>query len=231
MEGFAGFPEKGHLTKIPSLFFRELLPQIDSLPELKVTLYCLWRAQISAGDRVFVRYTDIVQDAAFLSGLAAREHERVPLLQEGLERAVARGTLLQVHVQNEDDEEDLYFINSARGREALEAIDKGEWFPDLHDGKNPVITVDRPNVFVLYEQNIGPLTPLIAENLQDLEKEYSREWLEEAIQIAVTNNARKLSYVIAVLKRWRTQGRPKSADDAESSERYISGKYSDEIEY
>ena len=94
-----------------------------------------------------------------------------------------------------------------------------------------MVTVDRPNVFVLYEQNIGPLTPLIAENLQDLEKEYSREWLEEAIQIAVTNNARKLSYVIAVLKRWRTQGRPKSADDAESSERYISGKYSDEIEY
>ena len=129
MEGFAGFPEKGRLTKIPSLFFRELLPQIDSLPELKVTLYCLWRAQISTGDRVFVRYTDIVQDAVFLSGLAAREHERIPQLQEGLERAVARGTLLQVHVQNEDEEEELYFINSSRGREAIEAIEKGDMVP------------------------------------------------------------------------------------------------------
>jgi DNA replication protein len=231
MRGFSGFPEKGRLTRIPSLFFRELLPQIDSLPELKVTLYCLWRAQLSEGEWVFVRHSEIVQDDEFLAGLASREHERIPQLQEGLERAVARGTLLQVHVEHDSKEEDLYFINSARGREAIEAIEKGEWFPDLLAAASPAITVERPNVFVLYEQNIGPLTPLIAENLQDLEKEYSREWLEEAIQISVTNNARKLSYIIAVLKRWRAQGRPKSVDDAESSDRYIRGKYSDEIEH
>ena len=36
---FAGFPSgKMHLTRIPAQFFSELLPQIDHLGELKVTL-------------------------------------------------------------------------------------------------------------------------------------------------------------------------------------------------
>ena len=46
MKGFTGFPAgKQRLTAIPNLFFSELLPAIDHLAELKVTLYAFWAAQ------------------------------------------------------------------------------------------------------------------------------------------------------------------------------------------
>jgi hypothetical protein len=64
----------------------------------------------------------------------------------------------------------------------------------------------RANVFVLYEQNIGPLTPMIADSLRDLMATYPGAWIEEAIQIAVRNNIRKLNYILAVLERRRAEG-------------------------
>ena len=43
MPSFAGFPSgKVRLTPIPGPFFSELLPEIDHLGELKVTLYAFW---------------------------------------------------------------------------------------------------------------------------------------------------------------------------------------------
>ena len=42
MKGFPGFPDgKQRLTAVPSLFFSDLLPIIDNLAELKVTLYAI----------------------------------------------------------------------------------------------------------------------------------------------------------------------------------------------
>ena len=42
MQGFSGFPAgKQPVVRIPNTFFTELLPAIDDLAELKVTLYCL----------------------------------------------------------------------------------------------------------------------------------------------------------------------------------------------
>lgn len=70
----------------------------------------------------------------------------------------------------------------------------------------------RPNIYCLYEKNIGPLTPLIVEMLKDDAEEYSSEWLEEAMREAVAHNVRSWSYVRAVLKAWKEKGR-KAADE------------------
>ena len=43
MHGFAGFPAgKMSTIPLPTLFFTELLPLIDNLGELKVTLHLFW---------------------------------------------------------------------------------------------------------------------------------------------------------------------------------------------
>jgi DNA replication protein len=232
MQGFNGFPAKGRMVKIPGLFFSDLVPQIDSLAELKVTLYCFWRLQFKEGDVLFLQRSEIEEDAAFMGGLAVREKQRLEVLEDGLERAVSRGTLLRAYSRDGKPSEDFYFFNTDRGRKAVESIGKGEWYPEQGlDHLKLDLTIERPNVFRLYEQNIGPLTPLIAENLTDLEKTYPLDWIQDAIEIAVNNNARKLSYMMAVLKRWQEQGRSRSDDTSKSGEWYISGKYSDEIEY
>ena len=65
----------------------------------------------------------------------------------------------------------------------------------------------RPDVFRLYEENIGVITPMAAEKLKDMEEEYPPEWIAEAFGQAVVSNVRNLRYVEAVLRRWRDDGR------------------------
>lgn len=67
-------------------------------------------------------------------------------------------------------------------------------------------TRERPNHFVLFEQNINQLTPFYADQLIDLANDYSEVWLELAIKTAAFRNIRKLSYIAGILKGWREKG-------------------------
>jgi DnaD/phage-associated family protein len=65
----------------------------------------------------------------------------------------------------------------------------------------------RPNIFELYEDNIGLLSPLLADELRDAEATYPSDWIGDAFRIAVANNVRKWSYIQAILESWATEGR------------------------
>ena len=78
----------------------------------------------------------------------------------------------------------------------------------------------RANVFTLYEQNIGALTPMLVEELRDALATYPAAWIEDAIRIAVKNNVRRLKYILAVLERMQTEGRYDRADQ-QTPEDYI----------
>jgi DNA replication protein len=81
------------------------------------------------------------------------------------------------------------------------------------------------NIFRLYEENIGPLTPMLAEALREAEREYPPAWLEDAIRIAVKNNKRNWNYIQAILRRWQREGRDERKDRGDAEE--IRHKYSD----
>jgi DnaD/phage-associated family protein len=231
MKGFSGFPARGRMTRIPGLFFSELLPQIDSLNELRVTLYCFWRLQQKSGDVAYVWESEIAGDEPFMNGLAARSEDRLKALQDGLERAVARGTLLHIRLDRRGKEESLYMVNTPRSSAALEGLAQGRWTPSHNPDNLLDLSVERPPLFTVYEQNIGPLTPLIAEKLNDIETLYPVEWIEEAFEIAVTQNKRSMAYVEAILRRWQAEGRTDQAGDEQGGRRFISGKYKDRIEH
>ncbi|RMG91685.1 MAG: DnaD domain protein [Chloroflexi bacterium] len=208
MKGFPGFPAgKQRVTQIPNLFFSDLLPIIDNLAELKVTIYAFWALTQKEGQIRYLRLTDFLNDTEFIKGLGPNLNAATEALLDGIERAVARGTFLHVNVESTDGKMDLYFLNTEKGRAAVEGITRGEWRP-MPDEDQPIsLLIERPNVFVLYEQNIGPLTPLIADELRDAEQTYPIRWIEEAIQIAVENNVRKWRYVLSILERWRQEGK------------------------
>jgi DNA replication protein len=99
-------------------------------------------------------------------------------------------------------------------QESLPAIATGEYANSRGQnvetrtmGSNVQVQVERPNIFVLYEQNIGLLSPLIAEDLKDAADQYPAEWIEAAFREAVQHNKRKWTYIRAILRRWETEGR------------------------
>lgn len=63
-------------------------------------------------------------------------------------------------------------------------------------------------IFRIFEQEIGPLTPMVAEVLKEIEVDYPAEWFRMACREAVLNNARNMKYVKAILARWKVQGLP-----------------------
>lgn len=227
--GFSGFPDgRLKLTQLPSLFFSELLPTIDHLGELKLTLYVLWA--VSSAQGAFPAFTleALLADELLVEGLPTPGMTPAEALADALERCVARGSLLQLNMTTEGNEHRFYVLNSARGRAALEGYACGEWSPDEHS--TPQLRVERPNIYTLYEQNIGALTPMVAERLRDAEKNFPPAWIEEAMQIAVANNVRRWRYIEAILDRWQTEGRDERKDrgDSETSRRrYVSGEFAD----
>jgi len=65
---------------------------------------------------------------------------------------------------------------------------------------------EEKNTFSFYEQEIGPLTPLISERLGDEIDEHSEKWVMEAIKIAAQNSKRSYRYISSILKRWKKEG-------------------------
>lgn len=66
----------------------------------------------------------------------------------------------------------------------------------------------KPEAFTVYESNIGPLTPIIADGLNDLIRDYSEAWVIRAITEAVQSNARHFKFICAVLAGYKTRGGP-----------------------
>jgi DNA replication protein len=229
MTGFSGFPEGPvRMTPIPAAFFTELLPRIDHLGELKITLYALRALSLQEGPHRFLTLEEMSKDERLIEALSTGGKKGEQALADALERAVARGTLVAVHPDGVGGA--CYFLNSAKGRAAAAGLERGEWKPE--GGRSAEsFWVERPNIFTRYEQNIGPLTPLLADILRDAEKEYPAEWIEEAIRIAVESNARSWKYIAAVLERWKKEGRARKSPSGEERKRYIEGEYADFIEH
>jgi DNA replication protein len=232
---FKGFPEgKIQLTRLPSQLIQELLPDMHHLDELRLVLYFFWRIEYQEGVFRFLNRKDFLEDDQFISSLDPQFGDSNKTLDDALSRAVQRGILLQAVFTKDDQPETIFFINSARGRAAIQAIKQGKWNP----GKTVIASVEEigleKNIFSLYEQNIGPLTPIISDTLRDAEATYPAIWIEDAFKIAVENNKRNWKYIQAILKRWQEEGRDERTDRRDSEKdgrRYIEGEYADFIEH
>ena len=241
MTAFAGFPSgKNPYVPVPEAFFTVLLPEIEDSAELKVTLHLFWLLAQKQGEPRCVSDRELFADRTLLHSLKRRGDPRPAeeRLRQGLEEAVARGSLLRVELrllsegENEAEIVDWYFFNTARSRKVVSELQGAEMVPVrlLHSQSEQAeeadevavsahgharskeyntarVHVERPNIFVLYEQNIGLLSPLIADELRDAADQYPTEWVEAAFREAVQHNKRKWSYIRAILRRWETEGR------------------------
>ncbi|MDD2920784.1 MAG: DnaD domain protein [Anaerolineales bacterium] len=215
MTPFNGFTSQETFTQIPDSLL-QMLNEIEDVAELKVTLYALWRIEHIEGNFRALCQTDFESDAL---GLNSQE------VKLGLEKSIARGTLLKSSYEADT----FYFLNSPRGRLAAEAFAKGQWRESARIMSAPL---KKSNVFKLYEENIGALTPLLSDMLREAEKNYPSEWFEEAFEIAVSRNIRNWKYVEAILTRWKEKGkdeRKDKQDAAKDAKRYSESEFSEFI--
>ncbi len=203
MKEFSGFlDDTRNLVPVPAQFF-ELLTQVDQLGELKVTLFAMGFIAKSGDYANCILMEDFTTDAELMSSLGDNPEEAFTALEDSLDRAMQRGSLIRVAARQSPEQKPYYFINTPRGRAAAQAMQQGDVIQHRPIKTEP----EKPNIFNIYEANIGPLTPMIADTLRDAEMTYSPAWIEEAMQIAVQNNIRRWRYVEAILKSWKEKGK------------------------
>ncbi len=231
MKSFSGFREGPvRWVSLPEPFFSELLPVINDLAEMKLTLYVLWLLERQEGEPRYLLHDELVRDEPLLAALAEQGRPDAQRLEQALARSAERGVLLRVTPKAGGPE--AVFLNTARGRAAAEGLTRGEWQLSTDRASVRPDHLERPNIFALYEANIGALTPVMADILRDAEHAYPTAWIEEAIRLAVESNARSWRYVAAILERWRTEGRSTQEPDSQKGgRRYVEGELKDFIDH
>lgn len=231
MKEFGGFPARMQFTPIPNLFLSRLLPQISSIAELKTTLHIFSALYSKKGYPIFTTYGELRGNTSLMSSLNEVDKSADEALREALAMAVKRGTVLRIVLDRDGAPEDIYFLNTESDKQVVAKIQSGELIlPGLKTGEQilEVTTEPAPDIFTLYEENIGMLTPMVAEELKAAEKLYPQGWIGDAIREAVKQNKRKWSYISAILERWSAEGKSDGTyrrDSKTDPDKYIKGKY------
>ena len=82
----------------------------------------------------------------------------------------------------------LYFLNDPAGQRAVGMVERGEVEisgATIREGVVGGAPEPKPSIFTLYEENIGLVTPLLADQMVDAEASYPWAWVEEAFKLAV----------------------------------------------
>jgi len=231
MQEFTGFPAKMQFTPVPNLFFSRLLPQINDMAELKTTLHILETLYHKRSYPRFATYGELLANKSLMSSLSQIAKPADEVLRNALGMATKRGTIPHVALDKDRKDEDIYFLNTEVDKQAMAKIKSGGLrLPGLKAEKQAYIeTEELPDIYTLYEQNIGMLTPMIAEELREAENLYPEIWIEDAIKEAVNQNKRKWRYIAAILERWATEGKGDGAYQRDFKKtdpnKYIKGKY------
>ena len=204
MARFQGFPRGTRYTSVPNSLLGPLLQDIDSLAELKCTLRVLGLVQQRRSQRMWVGLAELMTDTVLLSGLAQEPGGAAEAISQGVAQAVERGTLLLSQQQ-------VLFINDEPGRQARARLQPGANVLQTQELPDGGPDAGRPSIFSLYEEYIGPLTPLLAEELKEAESTHPWPWIQEAFKEAESLNHRSWRYIARILERWATEGK----DDGE----------------
>jgi DnaD/phage-associated family protein len=210
---------KSGFVSLPESFFTQAVPKIQDLAELKVVLYAAYlitrkpdhplafghsepreESQVAQGKLRFVTYQELKAATCRLSADLSEE-----ILRQALNSAVEHGILLHSTLDINGMLEDVYSL--AVDSRQMQAI----------------------NIFSLYEQNIGIITPMIAEELKEAERLYPPQWIEDAFREAVTLNKRSWRYIARILERWASEGKDsgeyKRDIKKDGPDKYVKGRY------
>ena len=227
-----GFTGNAEATPLPDQFFTTFIQNIQDINELKLVLHSFWLFNRNRVYQRIITIKELLTDDVLRKGIVAKAGKYNDAVKEALTSAVKHGILLHLTIYEDGIYEDAYLINSEQNREFAARIRKGELrISDLMaEAKGTEDSLQQPNIFSLYEENIGLLTPMIVEELKEAENCYPLHWIESAFREAVRMNKRSWKYISRILERWNSEGKnngkigrhiEKEADPG----KYVRGKY------
>jgi DNA replication protein len=200
------------LVSVPRALLDRLISSRSSVEEHRIVLLLILLTRTGKADSA-------ISEDAFASDPAVIDAGKVdgtPIAMPdwpypALEQAVAHGTVLRFVVEGQAGSRNWLLLNTVQNARLISSMaENPDSVPEVYwiDESRPRVHVDRPTVFRLYEQNIGPLTPLIADRLIKALEIYPAEWVESALEEAVAYNRRNWRYIARILENWAADGPP-----------------------
>jgi DNA replication protein len=209
--------------RLPETLFTEIIPQIQDLSQLKVILYVFYSLAHQTTSPPFITRSELISSGPALLALPNRE------FLKALQSAVKHGAFLFLKLA--DNQQDIYLANTISNRNVIEQIKRGEYIllENSNISTKKQSTQKSHNIFILYEQNIGMLTPMLSDELKAAAELYPANWIEDAFKEAVLLNKRSWRYIARILERWAREGKNSGAyrqgNKKDSADKYIRGKY------
>lgn len=204
-------------AQVPGAYIAQVMRQVGDPSELKVTLLAFHLLSKSRDYPGFVTHGELLLKAASLLGV-----DEMSCIA-AIDAAVERGVFLKMELPSEPEAGVAYFANVEADIEAIERLrSKGS----LAGGGE---ASGQPNIFELYEQNIGSITPMMAEELKDAQRTYPPEWVEDAFREAVQGRKQNWKYISRILERWSVEGRGSGAHRPstlpDDPDKYVKGRF------
>lgn len=215
---FGGFAGIGRATAIPNAFFAGALPAMREPGDL---LAFLWTARLVQEQRGEARF--VTADQVWAAPGAADSFERLADGRASLERGLAAcaelGVLLALGLAVGGEREIVYFVNNPASRRAVARARAGEL--ELRPGAfaREAPRERAPDIFLLYEEHIGTITPMVGERLLAAAERFPAYQIEAAFRAAAERNVRNWRYVERILERWAEEGHAHEASGPDPAER------------
>jgi DNA replication protein len=229
MNEFNGFPDRMQFTPLPNLVFSSLAAQINDLVELKVLLHIFELLYPKKGQFRYITIEELVAHPSLVQDLKGIG---IPMVEQALSALAQKSVLLKLPVNKGASPRIVYFLHNQTNRSLIEKINRGEIsFPGLPPVSVVPPPIEKPpDIFTLYEQNIGLITPIIADELKEAQSHYPEDWIREAVKEAVSQNKRNWKYIARILERWSTEGKKDGTHRGNiktntDPDKYIRGKY------
>jgi len=226
-----GLPAKMNYSAIPSYYLNIVMPHVEDPVELKLSLHLFKILTRKKGRTPYTSFNELVSDPVIVESIRQTDRPVEETLRETLARIISRGILTAVEIDQAGNPDTAYLLNTPANSELMESINRGEL--KLTGKKAATSDLTRcepqPDIFGCYEQNIGMLTPLVADELKEAEKNYPSQWIIEAIREAALNNKRNWRYISRILERWLSEGKNdgtyRQNYSPEDPAKYTTGKY------
>lgn len=229
-DGFAGI---SRATVLPNVFFKDVLPKMESTDALLAFLWLARFVQDQRGDTRFATADQIWRLEGASQAFEALGTGRTGL-DAGLDECVQLGAALAMELRGASGDHTVYLVNNPQSRRVVGRARSGELRLIPETVAVPIAVEKRPSIFRLYEENIGTMTPLVGERLVDAEERYPAAWIHEAFGLAVEMNVRNWRYIERILQRWTEEGRNEGTEDdslEDRKRRYLGGDLGHIVRY
>jgi len=189
------------VTSVPNAVLESLLNPDADVHQITFALRTLWWMERSTTFPKSVTVADLRTDRALITCLGSN-------FNTVMDATCGHGMFLRSGMGGTE----RLLLNTVSAARSGGVVDERRG--ESTDGWDSVASSPGPaDAFRAYEQNIGPLTPMIRESIGQSLQDFTDAQITQAIRIAVENDARSWAFVKAVLRKWNSEGIP---DERES---------------